>query len=301
MDVSIIIVNYNTLDLTRKCIESVINQSKDFSYEIILVDNASSDGSKSFFEKCDSIKYIYSTKNLGFGLGNNLGIDLATGKYLLFLNSDTLLLNNAIKILYDFMEDNETVGVCGGNLFDSNMEPTISFERNRPSLISVLNDLFGSRIYKLLYGKNLTFNFTDRPISVGYVSGADMMVRKKIINQVGGFSKDFFMYYEETELTDRINKLGYSIYSVPFAKVQHLEGKSFGKDVVLFNEKKETIKLESFMVYLKKCHPKYIQFLVVKLQKLFYIKQIQKWKFKHNVNLSQMWLNRLKILNSLDS
>ena len=301
MDVSIIIVNYNTLDLTRRCIESVINQTKDVSYEIILVDNASSDGSKAFFEKWDFIKYIYSTKNLGFGLGNNLGIDLASGKYILFLNSDTLLLNNAIKILYDFMEHNEEVGVCGGNLFDSNMEPTISFDRNRPSLISVLNDLSGSRIYKLLYGKNLTFNFTKKPISVGYVSGADMMVRKKTIDQVGGFSKDFFMYYEETELTDRVNKLGYSIYSVPLAKVQHLEGKSFGENALLFNEKKETMKLESFMIYLKKCHSKLIQFIMIKLQKLIYIKQILKWKFKHCDNLSQMWSNRLKILNSLDS
>lgn len=99
MDVSIIIVNYNTYDLTAACIQSIIEHTKRISYEIIVVDNASTDGSKEKFERDSRIKYIYSEKNGGFGYGNNRGIEIANGDYFFLLNSDTLLLNNAI---YEF-------------------------------------------------------------------------------------------------------------------------------------------------------------------------------------------------------
>lgn len=106
MDVSVIIVNYNTLGLTSDCIESIIAQTSTVEYEIILVDNASTDGSKEVFAQDKRIKYIYSDQNLGFGRANNLGIREAKGRYLFFLNSDTILLNNAVKLFFDFCEKN---------------------------------------------------------------------------------------------------------------------------------------------------------------------------------------------------
>ena len=99
MDVSVIIVNYNTYELTSACIESIIKNTTNISYEIIVVDNASTDGSKDRFETDSRIKYIYSEKNGGFGYGNNRGIEIAKGDYLFLLNSDTLLVNNAIQIV----------------------------------------------------------------------------------------------------------------------------------------------------------------------------------------------------------
>ena len=102
MDVSVIIVNYNTLGLTSDCIESIIAQTSTVEYEIILVDNASTDGSKEVFAQDKRIKYIYSDRNLGFGRANNLGIREAKGRYLFFLNSDTILLNNAVKLFFDY-------------------------------------------------------------------------------------------------------------------------------------------------------------------------------------------------------
>ena len=101
MQVSIIVVNYNTKDITENCIASIITQTKDVEYEIILVDNASVDGSKEYFKNRKEICYIYSNENLGFGKANNLGAEKAKGELLFLLNSDTILIENSIKKMYD--------------------------------------------------------------------------------------------------------------------------------------------------------------------------------------------------------
>lgn len=227
MDVSIIIVNYNTKELTRTCINSVFSKSLGIDFEIILVDNASTDGSREFFIKDSRILFVPLSENLGFGRANNEGFKRATGKYVLCLNPDTLLLNNAIGILRDFMEHHSDVGICGGNLYDADMKPAHSFRMSLPSLWWEFDWHFGCFLGKLLWGRNLEFNHTDKPRRVGYITGADMMVRKEILDKVGGFSRLFFMYYEECELTYRVRKLGYKVFSVPAARIQHLEGKSF--------------------------------------------------------------------------
>lgn len=113
MDVSIIIVNYNTYDLTAACIQSIIEHTKRISYEIIVVDNASTDGSKEKFERDSRIKYIYSEKNGGFGYGNNRGIEIANGDYFFLLNSDTLLLNNAIYEFFKYAKSHKSRIIYG--------------------------------------------------------------------------------------------------------------------------------------------------------------------------------------------
>lgn len=113
MDVSVIIVNYNTYELTSACIESIIKNTTNISYEIIVVDNASTDGSKDRFETDSRIKYIYSEKNGGFGYGNNRGIEIAKGAYLLLLNSDTLLVNNAIEEFFKYAISNSLRTIYG--------------------------------------------------------------------------------------------------------------------------------------------------------------------------------------------
>ena len=107
LDVSIIIINYNTCKMTCECIDSIVEKTHGISYEIILVDNASTDGSKEFFEKDERIAYIYSERNGGFGYGNNLGMKVAKGKYFFLLNSDTLLVNNAVKEFFDYAEKDD--------------------------------------------------------------------------------------------------------------------------------------------------------------------------------------------------
>lgn len=98
MDVSVIIVTYNTLALTRDCIDSIFRHTANVQFEVIVVDNASEDGSYDYFSKDRRIIYVYSQENMGFGRANNLGLEYASGEYIFLLNSDTYLKNNAIKI-----------------------------------------------------------------------------------------------------------------------------------------------------------------------------------------------------------
>jgi hypothetical protein len=130
MDVSIIIVNYNTSELLKDCINSVLKKTQNVKYELIVIDNASSDCSiKMMKNEFPSIKLIESKENLGFGRANNLGARYATGKYLLLLNTDTLLINNAINILFDFMEKDtkQTIAACGGNLYNLDRTENYSY------------------------------------------------------------------------------------------------------------------------------------------------------------------------------
>lgn len=252
IDVSIIIVNYNTKEFTLNCINSVFNQTFGLSFEVIVVDNVSTDGSAELFSQDDRILFVSSGQNLGFGMANNVGFKIARGKYVFCLNPDTILLNNAIQILFDFMESNPRVGICGGNLFDADMKPTHSYRMMLPSLIWEIDYKFGELFTRLKWGKNAEFNYWGNPMKVGYITGADMMIRKEIVDKTGGFSKYFFMYYEECELTYRIKNAGYLVYSVPNAHIMHLEGKSFKSSDLTWKEK---CMIKSRWSYRKLCYP----------------------------------------------
>jgi GT2 family glycosyltransferase len=252
IDVSIIIVNYNTKELTSNCINSVFSKSSGIDFEIILVDNASTDGSKYLFATDSRIVFVPLSENMGFGRANNEGFKRATGKYVLCLNPDTLLLNNAIGILCGFMNHHPEVGICGGNLYDADMNLTHSFRMTLPSFWWELDYHFGYFFSKLRWGKDLEYNTSDKPKSVGYITGADMMIRKDILDKTGGFSKQFFMYFEECELTYRIKKLGYNVFSVPDAKILHLEGKSFASSELTTKMKYQ---IYSQWMYRRLCFP----------------------------------------------
>ena len=284
MDVSIIIVNYNTKEMTDNCIKSVIAKTQDVSYEIILVDNASTDGSREYFTGNKDITYVYSEENLGFGKGNNLGLKYSTGRNILFLNSDTILINNAVKILSDFIDRNHNVGICGGNLYDYCNKPTISFERERPGIVRELDLLLGQRLLKVIYGNSTRFNHSNRPMKVGYISGADFMTRKVVLDRYGGFSNDFFMYYEETELSDRIEKKGYSIMSVPDAKIIHLEGASVatGSQTSRLNERKVRWMYRSYFLYLNKCLRRTQRSITILIHWLTLWKRILQYRLKND-------------------
>lgn len=230
IDVSIIIVNYNTENLIIPCVESIVEKTKDCSYEIIIVDNASPNNSaKKLTDKYvdnPSISIELMSENLGFGKANNEGLKKSRGEYILFLNPDTLLRNDAIDKLWHYCVANTEVGACGGNLFDVNLEPAHSFHRLFPSVFSDFSSSLFGVPERLLFGKNRFFNFTNKVIDVAYITGADLMIPRRVLNETNAFSPSFFMYYEETELCRRIKKTGYRIVSVPGAEIIHLEGKS---------------------------------------------------------------------------
>ena len=236
MDVSVIIVNYNTKELTKDCIDSVFAQTSEVSFEVILVDNASTDGSIELFEKDDRIRFIESGGNLGFGKANNLGYQYATGKYLFLLNSDTLLLNNAIKAFFLQMEQqDESIACMGCLLIDTKQKPTHSYGRFPTFWNELVRKPFRT-LQKLPFIHNRFDGYDDGPLSVidercfevEYVTGADLFVRKAVADQFGLFDPDFFMYYEECEMQFRYRKHGFRSAITDTPKVQHLVG---GSDV----------------------------------------------------------------------
>ena len=237
IDVSIIIVNYHSAGMVIDCINSIHEKTENLTYEIIVVDNASGDGSLDILRQAfgSEIKLLASPENLGFGKANNLGAAEANGKYLFLLNPDTILINNAVKTLFDYLENHPDVGVAGGNLYTPDMSPAPSFCRAFDDLDTEKKRaswqyLIGNKVHDKLTARNSKvypiseFNHSDSPEKVAYIFGADMMTPKALFDQVGGFDPDFFMYAEEEELTWRITQQGFGVMCIPQAKIIHLEG-----------------------------------------------------------------------------
>jgi len=286
MDVSIIIVNYNTKDLTLQCLKSIFAQTENIEFEIIVIDNASSDGSCSLLqENFPQVNLIQSDKNLGFGRANNLGAIAAQGKYLFFLNSDTILLNNSILAQFNFNEKNANrfkIGISGGILLDENRLETGSFGP-LPSKTNILKSTIGfvPRFTKMTSKEIKSFH-TNGYLEVGYITGADMFISKSTFNSCGGFDPNIFMYYEETDLQLRLKKLNYHNFVVDGTQIIHLEGASTNK--LQTNNKKRLIVTKSMFYFFRKHSYKinYIFFkiiyLLIRLLTIFSIKYT--WKEK---------------------
>lgn len=225
MDVSIILINYKTKELTINAINSIYEKTQGIDFEIIVVDNNSQDGSIEEIEKTFSdIHIIKNPINAGFGRANNLAIKQSKGKYILCLNTDTLLINNAIKIMYDYMEnvENSNVAVCGGALYNENMQYIMSFAR----FPNVFNSLSFSWLLKKLFPVIRNQKEPKNIREVDFITGADIFFRKAVLDEIGLFDERFFMYSEETDLCYRIKRAGYNIKIIPLAKIIHLEEKS---------------------------------------------------------------------------
>jgi GT2 family glycosyltransferase len=297
LDVSVIIVNYNTISLLVDAIDSVFDKTEGVEYEIIVVDNASSDNSKNILADKYGNKVIYLAlpENIGFGRANNEAAKIAKGRNLFFLNPDTILLNNAVKILSDYLDNNPRVGCCGGNLYDADGKPTNSFCRFFvPSVFEEINHLFFLIPEKILYRNNLIFNNTDKSLEVGYITGADLMIRKNLFDILNGFDPDFFMYYEETELEYRVKKMNFIIINVPSARIIHMEGKSNSDNY----EKLRKLFL-SRMIFLYKV---YDPISIVIINILFHFRIISRLLIftilKNNEKIT-LWLEIRKIVLSL--
>lgn len=230
MTVSIIIVNYNTLSLTCNCINSIIAKTTGVDYEIILVDNSSSDGSEEMFRNDERIRFIEAGKNLGFGKANNLGIEKSKGDYLFFLNSDTILLNNAIYEMWHYCEEHkeDKIGGLGCILCDGNHKRCHSYAK-LSTWIDIILSYFIAPISKSKARRLMDIDAEDESrdaFEVGYVTGADLFVSRRVIDECGGFDPDFFMYSEEAEMQWRFQKLGYRNMIIKSPKIMHLEGMS---------------------------------------------------------------------------
>lgn len=237
MDVSIILVSYNTKELTKNCIKSIYEKTEGLNFDILVTDNASSDGSGQMIkEEFPDVKLIESPENLGFGKANNLAMKQSDAEYVFLLNTDTVLLNNAVKVFFDFMAkpENHNIGACGGQLYNSDMTLQCSTgEFNTIEKLSRkawginfietycrLKSIFNKEILKSVQTENTHYFETD------YIIGADLMLRKSVIDEIGAFDEKFFMFCEEAELCFRIKKNGYGVMFVPGSKILHYGGAS---------------------------------------------------------------------------
>lgn len=264
MDVSIIIVNYHSAQMVIECVESIYKRTSGITYEIIVVDNNSGDNSATHLKNVlgDKITLVLADENLGFGKANNLGAEYAKGEYLFLLNPDTLLVNNAIKILHDFMKSNHNTGVVGGNLFSPDMQAVPSYclqfdDLNTERKKSSWRGIFMNKIVQIATAKHRKqifageFNYSGDEKKVAYIFGADMMIPKKLFDNLGGFDPDFFMYSEEQELSWRVTAKGYNIVNIPQAQIIHLEGATVKKGNE-FSEKQFRMRMNGTLTYFQK-------------------------------------------------
>lgn len=235
VDISIVIINYNTFELTCQCIQSVIEKSQGSVCEIILVDNASTERPpQGFKEKFPQIKLVENSINVGFAKGNNLGISIAKGEYILLLNSDTLLRNDVPTILQQFLVRHPQVAAVSGRL--EYADGTVQHNCQRfPSIRYQLYELF--RLQKLMpkkWGGKILFGAFFAHDSVAYpdwIWGTCFMFRKKLLGRLHNrkLADDLFMYGEDMQWCLEFRNIGYQVAFEPAAIVVHLMGKSGAK------------------------------------------------------------------------
>jgi GT2 family glycosyltransferase len=291
LDVSIIIINYKTPKLCCDCIHSILEKSSGFTFEIIVIDNFSGDDSKEVVVSAfgNKIQFISNTENLGTAKAFNQGARLAQGKYLFYINTDTLLVNNAIFILKDYLDSNPNVGLVGGNLFNSKMEPTHSYRR-RYGIKEYKKEtsLFYLTFLKLFKKRlSMQFNYKGKPLEVSYICGADLLVRRNLYLSLGGFDEEIFIYGDESLFAYRCKQAGFSSYSVPAAKIIHFEGDSFKKDPNAFSEKRFLLLLKGTGISMEKAYGKgskelFYRYSLKNRKKLLFIAKLIRKKSKAN-------------------
>jgi N-acetylglucosaminyl-diphospho-decaprenol L-rhamnosyltransferase len=234
MDLSIIILSFNTKDLTIACINAIIAQYKqeldNNQFEIILVDNASSDDTVKTVKALNikNLKVIESKENLGFSKGCNLGAESSKGEYLLFLNSDAEIKDQGFIKMVDYLKKNENVGILGGALKNEDGSAQSSVGK----FYNLLN-LFLAMVG--LERAGLLRESPNQIKKVDWVSGASLMIRKQVFEKIGGFAKELFMYAEDMELCYKANKKGFVTYFYPEVTLFHKERGSSNRTFAILN------------------------------------------------------------------
>lgn len=258
MDLSIVITSFNTENLLKECIESIVKHTKGIKYEVIVVDNASSDGSVAAAKRL-KVKVIESKENLGFTKGNNLGIEAAKGKYILLLNSDTLISDNTLGEIISYMNANPRVGVatCALKNKDGSLQGTGGYF---PTLIRVfswmtIGDIpFVDLIIKPfhpMHEKSLFKGdgFYKKEKDLDWVTGAFLLGRREVFEQNKGLDEDYFMYGEDVDFCFKAKKRGWKVKYLPQFSITHYGGASSTREFPLLSEYK------GIKIFYKKHYP----------------------------------------------
>ncbi len=257
-DVSIIIVNWNAGKYLQETIESLVEKTKNISYELIIVDNNSNRDEESFLyiqnvlSKWNNFTFIKADENLGFSKANNIGMSISKGRNLLILNPDVVFSNNIIEILSNYLDNNEEVGMVGPKV----LNPDGSFQqpclRGKPYPKDTLFHIVG---LAKVFPKNEYFNGyamwnvdRDKINECWALSGCCMMLKKSLYEEIGGMDEQFFMYQEETDWGIRTKNVGKKVIYNPNAVVTHYQGVTTKK----IQTKSVWIFTQSMMKFFKK-------------------------------------------------
>jgi GT2 family glycosyltransferase len=231
MNLSIIIINYNVKYFLEQCLHSVIKATTGIDYEIIIVDNASSDGSRNYLEnKFLNIRFEWNETNLGFAKANNQALRMARGEYILFLNPDTILPEDCLKKCIEHLSSHPGAGALGVCMLDGSGNFLKESKRGFPTPLAAFFKLTG---LSTLFPKSALFSRYHmghlHPAAnheTDVLAGAFMMVRKKVLDITGGFDESFFMYGEDIDLSYRIQEAGYKNLYFAECPILHFKGES---------------------------------------------------------------------------
>lgn len=269
MKLSIIVVNYNTKLLTSNCLRSIDRHPFSEKFEVILVDNGSSDESVDYFKSYKPrnyrFRFIANNNNLGFSRANNIGIAQSRGNYILLLNSDTIVHKNSLDGLVDFALHHTEAGVIAPRLLNKDGSLQASVFR-LPTLVRTIEAywLGHQGILDKYYPEN------DEPCSVEAVVGAAMLITPQARSKVGILDERYFMYYEDLEYCRRVLKAGLKIYYIPSVKITHLHGKS-GENIADKSEQWKRLIPGSKQYHGKVVH--YLRWFVMRTSQLFNVEK----------------------------
>jgi GT2 family glycosyltransferase len=235
-ELSIIIVNWNSVDYLLECIASVYACTPEIAFEIIVVDNASPEGGvDAVAEQFPLVKLLKSDKNVGFAAANNIGFRQSVGDYILLLNPDTRLVGPAISTMLDQMKAMPDAGIVGCKLLNTDLSIATSSIQKFPT---ILNQIFTAESLRLRFPASPLWNIeplfteTPSPVKVAVIPGACMMLRRSAFERVGLLTEDYFMYAEDIDLNYKVRKLGFSSYYIGQAQIVHHGGRSSSRQKV---------------------------------------------------------------------
>jgi hypothetical protein len=298
MDLSIIIVNWNTKDLLLQCLESVYQTIKRVEMEVFVVDNGSMDGSIAAAKgRFPEVKFIQNEINLGFARANNQALSLAKGRYLLLLNPDTQVKKGAMERLISFMDAHPEAGGAGAQLLNSDGSRQNSIA-NFPSLATeLLNKSLLRWFFPSVFpGKERNY---PEPIEVDSVIGACMVVKRDAIEPVGLLDEGYFLFLEETDWCYRMRRTGWKIYHVPQAEIYHFQGKGVEMEkkkarVEYYRSlyrffKKNRGRLQWFILLIGSVIKLVVELVFMGIASLLTFFTIKKWENKLSIYAYLMW------------
>jgi len=230
LDLSILIVNWNAVRYLRPCLTTIYDHVKGIDFEVVVVDNASHDGSAELVSKeFPQVKFVQSEKNLGFARGNNLAFQHSKGDFILLLNPDTEMLDDSVSTMLNHLKSDPTAGAVGCRLLNSDRTLQWKYIQAFPT---ILNQVLGAdRLQRMfprsrLWGLRPLFDYKDRPLEAEVLAGSCIMLSRAVFEEVGRFNDKYYMYGDDVDLCFKVRRAGYGVHYIGSKEIIHHGGTS---------------------------------------------------------------------------